>query len=132
MQFASDGTLPPSRGRTHTQYSELIREVSGDPAPADRVLGRSSSEDDLTANTQNIRISSHEQHLDDVDLLRMNILKNGGSHSNPDVTRDSVSPQLVVRGNTPSPPPLPLRNKPLNHYKILLSVELLHISSLEQ
>ena len=110
MQFTSDGG-PPPRGRTHTTYSELVREVSGDPAPADRVLGRSSSEDDLTANTQNLRISTHEQHLDNVDLLRMNILKNGGSHSNPDVTRDSVSPQPFGTDN--SPPPLPVRNKPL-------------------
>ena len=110
MQFTSDGG-PPPRGRTHTTYSELVREVSGDPAPADRVLGRSSSEDDLTANTQNLRVSTHEKHLDNVDLLRMNILKNGGSHSNPDVTRDSVSPQPF--GTDDSPPPLPVRNKPL-------------------
>ena len=110
MQFTSDGG-PPPRGRTHTTYSELVREVSGDPAPADRVLGRSSSDDDLTANTQNLRISTHEQHLDNVDLLRMNILKNGGSHSNPDVTRDSVSPQPI--SGDKSPPPLPVRNKPL-------------------
>ena len=111
MQFTSDGG-PPPRGRTHTTYSELVREVSGDPAPADRVLGRSSSEDDLTATTQNVRISTHEQHLDNVDLFRMNILKNGGSRSNPDVTRDSVSPQPFGADNSP-PPPLPVRNKPL-------------------
>lgn len=110
MQFSSDGA-PPPRGRTRTTYSELVREVSGDPAPADRVLGRSSSEDDLSNNTQTLHV--HEQHLDNVDLLRMNILKNGGSHSNPDVTRDSASPQPVVAGSSPSPPPLPVRNKPL-------------------
>jgi len=89
-----------------------VREVSGEPIPADRVLGRSSSDDDLTANTQNVRISTHEQHLDNVDLLRMNIMKNGGSHSNPDVTRDSVSPQPVDKDDSP-PPPLPVRNKPV-------------------
>ena len=106
MQFSSDGT-PPPRGRTHTTYSELVREVSGDPAPADKVLGRSSSEDDLSGNNQ--RVSTHEQHLDNVDLLRMNILKNGGSRSNPDVTGDSL--QLVTTDDLP--PPLPVRNKPL-------------------
>lgn len=108
MQFPSDGALPlPPRGRTRTTYSELVREVSGDPAPAERVLGRSSSEDDLSIGQRN---STHEQHLDNVDLLRMNLLNNGNSHSNPDVTRDSVSPQPLVADQ--SPPPLPVRNKP--------------------
>ena len=106
MQFPTDGT-PPPRGRTHTTYSELVREVSGDPVPADKVLGRSSSEDDLSGNSQ--RVSTHEQHLDNVDLLRLNILKNGGSHSNPDVTNDGSQP--VAKDD--SPPPLPVRNKPL-------------------
>ena len=104
MQFTTDGN-PPPRGRTQTTYSELVREVSGDPVPADKVLGRSSSEDDLTGQ----RVSTHEQHLDNVDLLRLNMLKNGASHSNPDVTSDSSQPVA----NDDSPPPLPVRNKPL-------------------
>ena len=114
MQFNknTEGAALPPRGRTQTTYSELVREVSGDPVQADKVLGRSSSEDDLTANTQNLRVSTHEQHLDNVDLLRMNVMKNGGSHSNPDVTRDSISPQPVDKEGSP-PPPLPVRNKPI-------------------
>ena len=113
MQFTSDGA--PPRGRTQTTYSELVREVSGDPAPADRVLGRSSSDDDLSSIIQSTRMSSHEQHLDDVDLLRLNALKNGASHSNPDVTRETaISPQPLVTDDPASPPPLPVRNKPLS------------------
>jgi len=113
MQFSHDGTLPVStRERSHTTYSELVRDPSGDPTPADRLL-RSSSDDELASGGA----GSHDHHLDNVDLLRLNVIRNGNSHSNPDVSRSNPdvshsNPDVSVTGDVA--PPLPQRNKAIS------------------
>ena len=103
MQFSHDGTLPVStRDRSHTTYSELVRDPSGDPTPADRLL-RSNSDDELATGG----VGSHDHHLDNVDLLRLNAIKNGNSHSNPDVS--CSNPDICASSDVA--PPLPQRNK---------------------
>jgi len=104
MQFSHDGTMPTSREKTRTTYSELVRDPSGDPTHADRLI-RSSSDDELATGGP----GSHDHHLDNVDLLRLNVIKNGSSHSNPDISRSN--PEVNFLSDVA--PPLPQRNKPV-------------------
>ena len=104
MQFSHDGTLPLTRDRSQTTYSELVRDPSGDPTPADRLL-RSNSDDELATGGAP-RSGSHDHHLDNVDLLRLNVI-NGNSRSNPDISHSNPD----ISASSDVAPPLPQRNK---------------------